>query len=117
MSVVEGVAALPEIVAVPGTNSRIMLGLAYIVGQIMTVVDIAPLFNRGATEHARQVLIVQADGEYYAIKADSVGSVITTASFSEKPSTHDEYSAGVLMIKDRSGIILNVPKLVQTICS
>ena len=74
---VEGVASIPEIVAVPGNASRVFVGVAYILGQIMSVVDCAPLFNLGNSDRKSQCLIVQLDKEYYGIMVHHVGKIVS----------------------------------------
>ena len=77
LDMIEGVAQLPDVVAVPTNTSRVFRGVAYILGQLMSVVDIAPLFNLGTATSARQVLILQIEGEFYALAVDTIGDIVS----------------------------------------
>lgn len=74
---VEGVAKLPEIVSLPGNTSRVRLGISYILGKIMVVIDLAPLVNSGNSSRAREVVVIFFEGGYYAFLADSVRGIIS----------------------------------------
>lgn len=118
LAMVEGVASLPEIVAIPGLNSRVVAGLGYILGQIMTVVDIAPLCNLGRTEHARDVLVVQWQGEYYALKINAVGSVVSGPRLQKSKHPISEVAEFSFKDRDENVTVLDGAGLIQRyICS
>ena len=73
---IEGVAPSAEMVAIPGNASRVSLGIVYVLGQLMTVVDIAPLFNLGSLRDAQQFLVFQRGRDYYAVRVTAVGDII-----------------------------------------
>ena len=77
LATVEGTGSLPSVTAIPGNASRVFLGLSYVLGQIMSVIDIAPLFNLGSRLSAKDLLILKYEGYYYAIIVSVVGEILT----------------------------------------
>jgi chemotaxis signal transduction protein len=73
---VEGVTPLSPITSIPGNKSRVLLGLGYMLGQLMTVVDSGPSMNLGISRNARQAIITKHAGAYYALIAGQVGQLI-----------------------------------------
>mgnify|MGYP003392758570 CR=1 FL=1 len=81
---VEGVVATPEVIVIPGNASRVLVGLAYASGQLLTVLDIAPLDNHTRNHQAPQLLIIKVATDYYAVLADEVAPIIAP---SQAPAT------------------------------
>jgi chemotaxis signal transduction protein len=77
---VEGITKQSDVVPVPGNKSRSFLGLSYLMGQLVSIIDIAPLMNTGAARKTGDVLLFRYEKEYYGILIDSVIGVL------EKPS-------------------------------
>ncbi len=115
---VDGVTALAQITTIPGNRSRSVLGLGYMLGQLMTVVDCAPIMNLGVSRNANQAVIVRHEGAYYAIRVEKVGQLIANPRMADfkKP-----LLACTLRYTDhqkRKITIIDIPKLITTyICT
>ncbi len=75
---VEGVTRLSQSTSIPGNRSRALVGLGYMLGQLMTVVDCAPIMNIGVSRGAEQVIITRHQGAYYALLAGQIGQIIAS---------------------------------------
>ncbi len=118
LGMIEGVAALPEIIAVPGNQSRIFVGLAYVLGQIVSVVDIAPLFNLGTARDANELLILQVASEYYALRVRTVGGIVSNAKLTAIKKTLNESARATLWYGKKKAKLIDVETLVKKyVCS
>lgn len=76
VSVIEGVGQKPAITLIPGNKSRVLVGLAYLFGELMTAIDLGALLNLGSSRRASQMVIIRSELGYFALLADEVGSLI-----------------------------------------
>ncbi|OGY90706.1 MAG: hypothetical protein A3B31_02580 [Candidatus Komeilibacteria bacterium RIFCSPLOWO2_01_FULL_53_11] len=118
LATVEGTGSLPSVTAIPGNASRVFLGLSYVLGQIMSVIDIAPLFNLGSRLSAKDLLILKYEGYYYAIIVSVVGEILTRPAVRPVRTVQSDAVLGVNVQKKRRIIVLDVPGLItRHVCS
>lgn len=117
LNIVEGVARLPEVIAVPGNVSRVLCGIAYILGQIMGVIDCLPILNKKPLGQVKDVLVIRINEHYYALKVSQVGSIVTRpALISTKKSTVQFMKSSFIQEK-RTVTVLNVETLSEQLCN
>ena len=112
LATVEGTGSLSSVTALPGNTSRVFLGLSYVLGQLMSVVDIAPLFNLGSRLSAKDLLILKYEGYYYAIIVSVVGEILTRPTIRAVRAMQGDAVLGVSVQKKRRIIVLDVPGLI-----
>ena len=118
LATVEGTGSLPSITALPGNTSRVFLGLSYVLGQLMSVVDIAPLFNLGSRLPAKDLLILKHEGYYYALIVSVIGEILTRPIVRPVRTMQNDAVLGATVQKKRRVLVLDVPALItRRVCS
>lgn len=92
-------------------------------GRIVTAIDVRMRLNLTKREDGpdskSMSVVVDINGELYALRVDSVGEVLSlpAASFERNPPTLDllwrEYSTGIYRLEDKLLVILDVPRLLS----
>lgn len=92
-------------------------------GRIVTAIDVRMRLNlvkRDDVPDSKSMsVVVDINGELYALRVDSVGEVLSlpAVSFERNPPTLDplwrEYSTGIYRLEDKLLVILDVPRLLS----
>lgn len=118
LDLVEGVATFPELVAVPGNNSDVYLGLSYVLGQIMPVIDVATIFKLKKLSRVKDVIVLRFNHEYYAIEVSNIGDIISRPMVKKSAKTFKGLATTYAAEKNRKTIIINIEDLLeQYVCS
>ncbi|MCB1556245.1 MAG: chemotaxis protein CheW [Alphaproteobacteria bacterium] len=92
-------------------------------GRIVTAIDVRRRLGMDpdAEKHKEMSVVVEHENELYSLVIDDVGDVLTlyNKDFDANPATLDpvwrEISMGIYRLKDRLLVVLDVPKLLNTV--
>jgi len=117
LSFVEGVTSLPEVISIPGNRSKVCTGIAYILGQILPVVDISPIINKKFIGSTSEVIVIRDDQDFYAIQISSIGPIISRPKIKKSTKLYQGISSKYVVQGKEKIYIINIESLVnQHIC-
>lgn len=118
LDIMEGVTPMSRIVPVPGNRSRVFMGIAYLQGQLVSIIDLAPLNNKGSSSGAKDVVMFRWNKEYYGICADEIIGIIANPQVKLRSTRTPDLWQQECIYRKRSVVLVNVDKLItQHVCA
>ena len=112
LNLIEGVSPLGEVVTVPGGTPQAFVGLTYLMGHLMVVIDMGFVSLR-AMPASKDVVIFKQGNEYFAIKIGRVGSVLSATQTVKEKNEFDEILECVVEEKGMKVHVIEVSQLVR----
>lgn len=118
LDIMEGVAPVSQVVPVPGNRSRVFIGIAYLQGQLVSIIDIAPLENKGSSSDAKDVVMFRWNKDYYGIFAHETIGVIAKPQLKRRSTSKTELWQQECEYRKRSVALMDVEKLItEHVCA
>lgn len=114
----EGVVPVTQVVPVPGNRSRVFIGIAYLQGQLVSIIDVAPLENKGSSTDAKDVVMFRWNREYYGIFAHEIIGVIAKPHQKRSGTSKSGLWQQECEYRKRSVVLVDVEKLItEHVCT
>ncbi|MBI4090466.1 MAG: chemotaxis protein CheW [Candidatus Komeilibacteria bacterium] len=114
----EGVTPASQVVPVPGNRSRVFVGIAYLQGQLVSIIDVAPLDNKGSSSDAKDIVMFRWNKEYYGILAHETIGVIAKPHVKRSSTPKTGLWQQECVYRKRSIALVDVQKLItEHVCA